>query len=196
MVSKKVAVFDFDHTLITGDSFWPFLSYVAGKRRTYAALSEGLVALGLRRGEKEESARTFIKRHLLHRLLAGRSSEELKEPAIRTRLWQKENTPLIRKLREHHEAGDAIVIASGGLDLYLPECLRDIPYDALICTDIGIKAGVVTGEMINGNCVRLKKAERVGKWLAMNGPFDESFGYGNYPHDVPMMELVKHRIIV
>ncbi|MDD3371960.1 MAG: haloacid dehalogenase-like hydrolase, partial [Alphaproteobacteria bacterium] len=68
--------------------------------------------------------------------------------------------------------------------------------DALICTDIGVENGVITGDMIHGNCVRLKKAERVEAWLAEHGPFDESFGYGNYPHDVPMLNLVKHRIIV
>jgi phosphoserine phosphatase len=99
-------------------------------------------------------------------------------------------------LREHNAAGDVIVIASGGLNLYLPELLIDVPHAALICTDIGMQNNVATGEMINGNCVRLRKAERVSEWLAANGPFGESFGYGNYPHDVPMMNLVKHRIIV
>jgi phosphoserine phosphatase len=102
----------------------------------------------------------------------------------------------MRALRDHHAQGDKIVIASGGLDLYLPELLQNIPYDALICTQIGTSDDIVTGEMINGNCVRLRKAELVGAWLAANGPFEQSFGYGNYPHDVPMLGLLKHRIIV
>lgn len=192
---KKVAVFDFDHTLITGDSFWPYLGYAVGKAQTYAALTEALAKLGLRR-EQGADVRTFVKDHLLRRLLAGKKREQLNAAAVKTRLWQKENAPVMRRLREHRAKGDVIVIASGGLDLYLPEVLRDIPYDALICTDIGVENGIVTGEMINGNCVRLRKAERVAQWLAANGPFDEGYGYGNYPHDVPMMNLVKHRIIV
>ena len=197
-MTKRVAVFDFDHTLVTGDSFWPFLSYAVGKSRTYAALAEGMARLGARRmrGEVVEGGRTFLKDYLLRQLLAGKPLDQLRDAAARTRKWQTVNTPVMRALREHSERGDKIVIASGGLNLYLPELLRDVPHDALICTDIGVENGVVTGAMINGNCVRMRKAERVGEWLAAHEPFDESWGYGNYPHDVPMMNLVKHRIIV
>jgi HAD superfamily hydrolase (TIGR01490 family) len=195
---KKVAVFDFDNTLITGDSLWPYLTYAVGKLPTTAALAEALAVFYLRRikGQKTEGLRTFIKGHLLHRLLADKKRESLNDAAIKTRQWQTINLPVMRALREHRDNGDVIVIASGSLDLYMPELLRDIPHDALICTDIGVENGLVTGDMINGNCVRRRKAERVAAWLAANGPFDESFGYGNYPHDVPMLNLVKHRIIV
>ena len=197
-MTKRVAVFDFDHTLVLGDSFWPYLFHAVGKRRTAAALAEGVALLGMRRarGKVAGGGSTFIKSHLLRRLLTGKNRDYLREAAVKTRAWQKENLPVIRALHEHHARGDKIVIASGGLDLYLPELLRDVPHDALICTDIGVENGVVTGAMINGNCVRLCKAERVGKWLAENGAFEESWGYGNYPDDVPMMNLVKHRIIV
>src|SRR5262249_50652876 len=40
---KRIAVFDYDHTLITGDSFWPFLVFASGPLRAYAALAEGLL---------------------------------------------------------------------------------------------------------------------------------------------------------
>ncbi len=193
----KLAVFDFDHTLITSDSFLPFLSYVAGKASVVLALAEAVTLIGLRqiKGETIET-RTFVKAHLLQRLLSGRSREGLRDAAERNRLWQKLNKPIMQKLVAHHQAGVKIIIASGGLDLYLPEMLRDVPHDDLICTDIGVENGIITGEMINGNCVRLRKAERVADWLSLNGPFDETFGYGNYPHDVPMLNLLKHRILV
>lgn len=192
-----VAIFDFDHTLITGDSFLPFLSAVVGKFELARALVEAAAALAMAhaRGERNE-ARTYLKNFLLHRLLTGRRVADLRTAALKVRDWQTLNPPIIQALREHHADGVRIVIASGGLNLYLHESLRDIPHDALICTDIGVHNGIVTGEMINGNCVRARKAERVAEWLAANGPFDESWGYGNYPHDVPMMNLVKYRIIV
>ncbi|MDR3450754.1 MAG: HAD-IB family hydrolase [Alphaproteobacteria bacterium] len=201
MTGQKLAIFDFDHTLVAGDSFWPFLEYASGCAATYAALAEGLARFALHRaqggqGGGREEMRTFLKAFLLRRLIAGKNQETIVAAAARTRLWQKMNAPVMHELREHHEKGHKILIASGGLDLYLPELLRDVPHDALICTDIGMQNGVATGEMIHGNCVRLRKAERVGEWMAANGPFDESWGYGNYPHDVPMLTLVKHRIIV
>jgi len=194
---KQLAIFDFDDTLITGDSFLPFLGYVAGKMQTAAALAEAALLLGLSRAKGEEvETRTFVKAHLLRRLLAGKKRDALRDAALKTAYWQKINRPIMQKLQEHQAAGATIVIASGGLDLYLPEMLRNIPYAALICTDVGVENGIVTGEMIHGNCVRQCKAERVAQWLKSNGPFDETYGYGNYPHDVPMLNLVKHRILV
>jgi len=195
---RRVAIFDFDDTLVLGDSFFPFLGLVAGKGRTWWALICALSAYALRvaRDDKSISLRTFVKGYLLKSLLAGRKREDMRHAAKKLRAWRKDNDPVIKKLREHAARGDTVVVASGGLDLYLPELLSDLPCDVLICTDIGVKDGIVSAEMINGNCVRLRKAERIRKWLEENGPFDESFGYGNYPHDLPMMDLVKHRIIV
>jgi HAD superfamily hydrolase (TIGR01490 family) len=194
---NRVAIFDFDHTLITGDSFFPFLSLVNGKAQTVAALTEAVASLAIKhaRGEKPET-RFFVKNYLLYRLLAGKNREDLRAAAVRMFHWQTPNPHIANALREHAAQGDKILIASGGLDLYLPEMLRDTPHDALLCTDIGVENGIVTGEMINGNCVRQRKAERVAEWLATHGPFGDSFAYGNYPHDLPMMNLVTYRIIV
>ena len=195
---KRVAIFDFDNTLIEGDSFVPFLTYASNAVLVYATAFEALVRFAVRRARKRptESLRTFLKSFLVCRILKGKRPEDLKNAIARTCAWQKPNLTVLKTLHEHHEKGDKIVIASGALDLYMPELLRDIPYDALICTDVEVKDGRITGVMINGNCVRRCKAERVRTWLKAFGPFDESFGYGNYPHDVAMLELVKHRVIV
>ena len=197
-VLKRVAVFDYDHTLITGDSFLPYLINVAGRMHTYKALLGGLcsAAISLLIGTNVDGWRTHLKAYLLKNLLAGKRYESLAHAATETRQWQTEKDAVMLSLREHADRGDIIVIASGGLNLYLPELLRGVPYQALICTDIGVENGVITGAMIHGNCVRLRKAERVAQWLAANGPFDESYGYGNAPHDLPMLELVQHRVVV
>ncbi len=195
---RRVAIFDFDNTLILGDSLMPFLRYAVGPIRAYATAIEGIVRYAVLRAQGKETAslRTSVKDFLLHRLLKGHTRDELSKAIAKTCQWQRVNEPVMQTLREHRERGDMIVIASGSLDVYLGELLRGVPHDVLICTDIGVQNGILTGEMINGNCVRLKKAERLKAWLETHGPFDETFGYGNYPHDVPMLNLVKHRVIV
>jgi len=195
---KKVAVFDFDNTLIEGDSLMPFLTYACGFFPAYLAAFEAILGYGLLRlrNEGSDEFRTFVKDRMLHRLLKGKRRDQLVHAALRTHQWQKINEPIRNALLNHRNNGDIVVIASGSLDLYLNELLKDFPHDALICTNIGMENGVVTGCMTEGNCVRLTKAKRIKEWLDQNGPFEESFGYGNYPHDVPMLNLVKHRILV
>ena len=141
-------------------------------------------------------ARTFIKSRLLMALLAGRRIDAFDAARRKLRRWVVWLEPTLRALREHHAQGHHIVIASGGLDLYLPTLLRDVPHDALICTQMEIKDGLVTGAMLSQNCVRERKAERVAAYLAAHGPFEDSWGYGNMPHDLPMLALVRHRVIV
>jgi HAD superfamily hydrolase (TIGR01490 family) len=194
---KRVAIFDFDNTLIMGDSLMPFLRYAVGVIPAYAAVVEALGRHALLHLQKEPSElRSFVKAFMLERLLKGKNPAELEQAVKKTCTWQVVNEPVMQTLREHHKKGDTIVIASGSLDLYLGELLRSVPHDFLICTDVGVENGVITGVMTHGNCVRETKAERIKAWLEAHGPFDESFGYGNYPHDVPMLNLVKHRIIV
>jgi phosphatidylglycerophosphatase C len=195
---KNVAIFDFDNTLIKGDSLWPFLIFACGRISTCTAIVEALAWGSFKCVQKRlpDGVRTFVKDFLLHRLLKGKRRDDLKEAAQKTRVWRKLNEPIVNKLCEHHDKGDVIVIASGSLDLYLVEMLRDIPHDALICTNVSVEGGIVTGEMTGGNCVRQVKAVRVKEWLDTHGPFDDSFGYGNAPHDLPMLELVRHKVIV
>ena len=196
---KAIAIFDFDHTLITGDSFFPFLDFVVGRPRAWSALIKALWDYALERSNPENKnleLRTFVKAKLLKTLLSGKTLSEI-EPAVRkASLWQTFNAPIQDALREHHANGHHIVIASGGLDLYLPILLEKIPYHGLICTQIGITADVISGEMVSGNCVREHKAEMVAAYLKKYPAYSESWGYGNYPHDIPMMMLLKHRIIV
>jgi len=198
---QKLAVFDFDDTLVYGDSLWPFLVYVVGMPRAMMALAEALFLLFRRyltnkRDPTIVDYRTFIKTHLLRRLLTGQKADNLAAAVAKLRGWQKWNEPVRQTLLDHYNKGHKIVVVSGGLDLYLPVLLADLPQRALICTRMEVKDDVLTGEMSSGNCVRARKAEILANYILKNGPFSESWGYGNYPHDIPMLELVDHRVIV
>lgn len=191
----KLAVFDVDDTLIQGDSFIPFLARLGGWPQTITGLTIGLITAPFRDKDTTDF-RTFLKATLIAFMITGSTESAVRDAAEKLRIWRRWNPAMHNKLFQHHQQGHHIVIASGGLDLYLPEILKDIPYNSLICTEIDIKNGIVTGDMTNGNCVRARKAELVKAYIEQHGPFGESWGYGNYPHDVPMLKLVKHQILV
>jgi HAD superfamily hydrolase (TIGR01490 family) len=198
---RTIAIFDFDGTLVKGDSFFPFLGFLAGWHRLIIAfvLSVALYVIGKWKNPNDPAIadhRTFIKVELLKHLVAGHSVTELPSVLTKLCLWQKWNEPVKQSLMDHHAQGHHIVVASGGLDLYLATLLKDVPVDSLICTRVGIENNILTGVMTSGNCVRQHKADMVAAYLSEHGPFDESWGYGNSPHDLPMLSLLKHRIII
>jgi HAD superfamily hydrolase (TIGR01490 family) len=198
---RPIAFFDFDGTLVKGDSFFPFLGFLAGWHRLVGCF---VVTLSLYMWQRITTPnvpaptdhRTFIKKRLLNRLVAGRNLSELPAVLDKMHLWLRWNPLMKQALMEHHAKGHHIVVASGGLDLYLSSLLKDMPVDVVICTHIGVKDNMITGDMINGNCVRQRKAELVSDYMQKKGPFSESWGYGNLPHDLPMLELLKHRVVV
>ena len=198
---REIAVFDFDHTLVQHDSFWSFMAAVAGWPRTLLAFAEAFLRLSIhslrnRHDAIPDDPRTFIKAFLMEKLLGGKTLIQLK-PAIELIKSKQQWVESVRaKLMDHHVKGRHIVIASGALDIYLSQLVIGLPHDALICTKAETIDGIITGRMAEGNCVRQRKAEMLRDYMAANGPFGESWGYGNYPHDVPMLDLLKHRIIV
>ena len=195
-----LAVFDFDHTLIEGDSFWPFLCFAAGKPRVLQALAAALALYGWHRlcakARARTDARSFVKTQLVDRLLAGRATASLAPAIGRLQKWRRWNEQVRQKLHDHHAQGHRILIISGALDLYLPALAAELPHDALICTTIETSDGTILSGLPHGNCVRARKAELLKEWLAANGPFADTWGYGNLPHDLPMLEMLHKRIVV
>ncbi|MDD3287900.1 MAG: HAD family hydrolase [Alphaproteobacteria bacterium] len=195
--SATIAVFDFDKTLNRGDSLLPFLVAVAGWPKTIVAITATLSdwACAMRKESPPPEFRTFFKSGLLRKLLSGKRADELAQAKEKVRAWMKP-LPTIEALHKHYALGHHIVIASGSLDTYLPDILNAIPHHAIICTNMEIKDGVLTGRMLNGNCARERKAELVAEYMKKHGPFLESWGYGNTPHDLPMLALMQNKTIV
>lgn len=198
---QPLAVFDFDDTLAQGDSMWRFFALVAGWPRMAVALFQAsgvfLWQHVLRQEERTQvEFRTFLKEQMLQRLIAGRSVMSFTAAVAQLRQSTRWNDAMRRILQEHCDRGHHVVIASGSLDIYLLELLKDVPHHAVLCTEIGVKDGIATGVMVKGNCVRQGKADRLAAYIAEHGPCGESWGYGNFPDDVPMLNLLKHRVLV
>ena len=197
--TTTLAVFDFDDTLINGDALWPFLAYVAGAVDFTEACIEIFASLAWKRfihAPEAQDIGTFTKTAFAQKLLAGKRVEQLTPALEKLSRWQTWNEPMRQALLEHAAKGHHIVIASGSLDLYMPHLIKDLPHNALICTAIGVADGVITGELSIGNCVKERKAELVKEYIVRHGPFDDSWGYGNFPPDVPMLKLLKQQILV
>lgn len=191
---KIIAIFDYDGTLAAHDSFSPFIVSVAGMPRLILALAVTFVEMIFQKPEKAER-RSFVKETLIRKLLAGKRESDLGPAIEKVKRWSRE-LDTAKTLREHYAKGHHVVIASGSLSVYLPHLLRELPHHKLICTQVEVKDGVITGNTPGGNCVRARKAAIIADYIKAHGPFDDSYGYGNKPHDLPMLALVNHKTVI
>ncbi|WP_114392451.1 HAD-IB family hydrolase [Oleisolibacter albus] len=193
-----LAIFDFDGTLVAGDSLIPFVERVVGRRRTRLAFALAIRHAMVRaaRARSGFDLRTAIKADFLARTLADLPVEQVTAAAEGLAGWLRWHGPTLNALRRHAEKGDRVVVATGALALYMPTLLRGLPVDDLLATRLEQRDGILTGAMEGGNCVRDEKARRIAAYMAVHGPFSGSWGYGNRPSDLPFLALMQHPTVV
>jgi len=195
-----VAIFDFDGTLVAGDSLLPFLERVAGRRRARFALLRAVQEALWNRGRGRtpgQDPRTAVKEGLLARTLTGVPLDRAREAAADLPRWLRWHPPLLDRLKRHADQGHTVVVATGALSLYMPHLLHGLPVHHLMATELETEDGVLTGRMgTGGNCVREEKARRVADFLHRGGPFGQTYGYGNRPSDLPFLALTAHPTVV
>ena len=188
-----IAIFDFDDTLIAGDSLPRFLDEVAGAARTRLAMLGAVAGALAAQAAGRPAGVDFpgsVKALLLRATLLGIRMTAAYDAARRLKARLRWLSPQLDALHRHAAAGHRIVVASGSLDVYLPILLEGLPVDDILATDLEHRDGRLTGRLAAGNCVRAHKAERVRPLLAATG--GPSWGYGNRPSDLPMLALVDH----
>ena len=82
--SRPIAFFDFDGTLIKGDSLWLFLQSLVGTRQALMAFALSL-AEGIRTRAQHVDLRTAIKTAWLGRLMKDRASDYVRDLIRRDR---------------------------------------------------------------------------------------------------------------
>ena len=192
-----IAAFDFDGTLTKRDTLLPFLRRGLGWPRFLAALlvcSPWLAAFALRLIPNH-----VAKQKLLLLTLKNRTLAEMDDWTSR---WLAHDFPgqlqpwTMARLAEHQQAGHCCVMVSASPDIYLERVAKQMGFDALLCTDMAVDGGQLTGQMQTPNCHGKQKVVRLQGWIA------ERFGsttaavieyaYGDTAGDKPMLKLAKH----
>jgi phosphatidylglycerophosphatase C len=186
---KVLAIFDFDGTLIKGDSLWYFIAALHGRARAVAMFAAAIAAAPFTRAFYAD-VRTAIKQRWIHHALRGIDANEatLAAEIVRAGLrWKDPQVQALRRLAAHDAT---IIIATGALDVYIHILLEGLPVNMVFCTAAERSAmGALTGHISGTNAVRGAKADRIRDYAMAHGPFDKIIGYGNLPNDRAMLEL-------
>ena len=194
---KKLAIFDFDGTLVEHDSLRLVIVAVCGNALTayvwlaWAAVTaflEGLFTAGAYMDMK-----TALKAHWIRHTLGGHAVEDVQKVAdgLKDQLGWRQG--LVDDMKRYAGEGREIVVATGALDVYIDTLLHGLPVKAVICTmtevENGRMTGYLKGEKHKVNPVRDEKRIRTQAYIQQNGPYGHIVGYGNMPDDGAMLSL-------
>lgn len=186
-----LALFDFDHTITTADTYSRFLRATADpakRRRGEWRLAPWLAGyrLGLVSAKGIRARATRV-------AFAGRPLQEVRDQGER---YASEILPgllrpeMMQRIAWHQSRGDTVAVVSGSLDVYLrPWC--EAHGLALICNELESDRGMLTGRY--HPCDRA--AEKARQVLARYdlAAFAAVHAYGDSREDQEMLALAGHR---
>jgi phosphatidylglycerophosphatase C len=186
-----VAAFDFDRTLIEGDSFVPFLVSVVGRRALARAVVRSTPTLVLR------AKRDVMKAALIARLLQGYPYAELRAhgEAFAHQLSTRVRPSMAERLAWHRDRGHRLVLVSASLDVYLAPVCDQLGFDGILATSLEVgHDGCLTGRLNGANVRRAEKAARLRLWLdtELNGAGYELWAYGDSAGDRELLAMADH----
>lgn len=193
---QVAAFFDFDGTLIDGYSAGAFFKYRL--RRGEISVNEVVKSVREavnveRRGhDVSEMMRVGVEAQ------AGRDADELDGWArnifsrnIATMIY-----PDARQLIEAHlRKGHRVVIATSATRAQVQATAEDLGVEDIICTEIEVEDGRITGRLDGPIRWGQAKADGVVEYSEEHGiDLAESFAYSNGPEDLPLLEAVGHPV--
>lgn len=197
----QLALFDLDHTLMSGDSDLLFCDFL---------LSEGLIssdvaAQSLEIAERYSAGTISPPEYcsFFASILAGRTIAAL-EP-IRRRFLDEAIRPRIPRaaralLERHRDAGDTLVLTTATNRVVSEFTAADLGVDDYICTELETVDGRYTGKTVGELNMGSGKLRRLRQWIAVKGWPDQLLKrttfYSDSINDLALLSAVGYPVVV
>lgn len=187
-----LALFDFDGTITTGESFGPFVKAVAPRWRVRiggALLAPLVIAyrLGWVSG-------IVVRAAVVRVAFRGLDAADFDQATLSftgSYLPTVVRPEALARIAWHRSRGDRVVVVSGAFSEYLrPWC--DAQGLELVASSLERRDGRLTGRYAGAQCVLDEKIRRVREACDL-AAFERIHAYGDTPEDLPMLALAHER---
>lgn len=186
--TTPIAVFDLDGTLLSRDTFLPFVIGYAWKHGFVKRLWHSapyLVGRAVRLLSAERA-----KEGVLRMMFSGERREKIATYAeVFCQSWvaHKLRPQLERRLREHLQTGHRVLLVSASPDLYVATFARLLDIPEVVCTRIAFTSGLCTGRLASRNCKGPEKLRMLKEHLGFESAPRDSVAYGDSYNDLPVL---------
>ena len=192
--NKNLALFDFDGTLCTKDSFTGFIFYALSKRHI---VKRGIKILPWIQAYYLKAYPAHAMRSKLFcAMFSDADTLSLQQIAeeYASSLISQLNDPLLKQLKRHQALGDDVVLVSASIDIYLQHVCRLLNID-LICTETEKINNLYTGQYITPDCSSEQKRIRILEKYQLDH-YEAIYAYGNSVEDQEMLSLADYPYMI
>lgn len=192
MTEPALVVFDLDGTLTRRDTMLPFLVSLCGAGAVVVAgLRDlpGLAAAALGRADRDAA-----KQRLLGRLLADIPAAHMTSAGERFAASGRYSfrPAVVELLRWHQGRGDAVVVVSAGLEVYVRPIVQRLGVELVAATRLAVQDGRLTGSFEGANVRGDEKLVRLQELIsASSAPL---VAYGDSTGDSQLLAAASHAV--
>jgi phosphatidylglycerophosphatase C len=185
----NLALFDFDGTITTKDSFYDFMNYICNIHKilifknilmlpVFIAYGLGLIPEGK---AKELFLTFFFKGWKISYFdnMAKKYADTLLPRLIRSRA--------LEQIQKHKSTGDKIAVVSASLDSWISVWCKKHNLD-LISSSLATKNGLITGKLKREDCNGIEKVKRIREKYNLQ-EYERIFAYGDSSGDKDMLKI-------
>ena len=197
----KLALFDLDNTLLSGDSDVLWCDFLVQRRvldgASFSARNEEMDA---RYRTGTVSPQTFSEFYV--GTLAGRSPEDwqsLRQEFLTTEIIPRITLAARTRVQDHLNAGDMVVMTTATNRFITELSARYLNIENLIATEPELLEGKFTGRTLGTLNMREGKVARLHAWLSARGSRladYKSTAYSDSINDLPLLQAVNTPIVV
>ena len=190
---ERYAFFDFDGTLIRGDSFGLFARFAVGQTAFLKALIlSSAWIIGWKLGIISNSR---AKEYLFGELFKGMPYADFQRygEAFSKVIESRIKPDTVRRLREHVANGDTVAIVTASMAEWIAPWAKGYGVDTLLTTapEVDPATGRLTGRFLGANCHGAEKARRITERFGSLKDA-EVWAYGDSAGDDAMLALADH----
>ena len=201
MKHPRIALFDLDNTLLTGDSDVLWCDFLMDKGELdRAAFSARNADMEARYAAGTVGTSEFA--HFYLALLAGKSPayfEPLRREFLETRVIPRVPEAALQLVARHRSAGDLVVMTTATGRFITELTAAHFGVENLIAIEPELVDGLFTGRSTGVLNMRQGKVERLHAWLLARGSTLRDFhstGYSDSMNDLPLLEAVNEPVAV
>jgi phosphatidylglycerophosphatase C len=184
----NLALFDFDGTISSSDTWTPFMRLAVRSSRLVVARGLLLpVVIGYKLGVVSASRGRQVATRLAFQ---GADAARVRKCGVdyaREVLPRTVEPRMLERVAWHRSRGDEVVVVSAALDVYLSPWCKTHRLTH-ICTTLEEKRGRLTGKYVDGDCCGAEKVRRIRSGYDLSR-YERVYAYGDSAEDREMLEV-------
>jgi HAD superfamily hydrolase (TIGR01490 family) len=195
---RVAALFDFDSTIVRGDSIIPFQKFLM--RKGVPTFSHKLQIAGsvllhhARISTNDDVKRVFARQFAGHKVGEIEAlCREFCDTALKPLVYPQAR----ERIERHRKQGHLVIIASASVTAYLQMFGKELGADIVVGTELEQRDGAYTGRLATPNCLKEEKINRLRALPCFREiHMPSSYAYSDHIYDLPMLAMVGHPVLI